>query len=269
MKCINFSILLLILVLCLGIRAQETSNSKFLEWIDFEFADHGTWQAKNGIHGPGPIRPNHWSNDNVTVDDEGGLYLKITNKEGQWYSSEVRTKEFAQYGTYIFDIVIGEPYHLDILDANITIGIFFYEGITERELDIEFAKWGYPSTVRNTECSIHSPYGSYSSLFHTGSDGPELGEFEYRKLRASISWTPDHVLYKVFRATIEEAEKENWELQGGWEYSVTNENYKPEFIPTEEDGLRVHFNFWLMNGLPPINNRDAEIMIINYQYIPQ
>ena len=59
-------------------------------------------------------------------------------------------------------MVLGLPDHLDILDASIIIGLFFYEGVTEREFDIEFAKWGYPNEVRNTECSIHSPFGSYS-----------------------------------------------------------------------------------------------------------
>lgn len=268
MKYISFSIILTILVFCFDIQAQESSIDKPLEWIDFEFKDHGIWQAKEGTHGPGPIHPNQWAKKNVIVDDNGNLCLKITNNEGQWYSSEVRTKEFAKYGTYIFDMVLSSPDHLDILDANITTGVFFYEGITEKEFDIEFAKWGYPNEIRNTECSIHSPYGSYSSLFHTGSAGPEPGAFEYKKLRASISWTPHQIIYKVYRATLDGGEETYWEFQGGWEYDVNNENYQAKFIPTEEDGMRVHFNFWLLNGLAPLNNSEAEIMITDYQFIP-
>ncbi len=251
------------------IHAQETTINNPLEWIDFEFGEHGIWQSKNGTHGPGPKIPNQWDKSNVIVNENGELLLKISNHKGQWYSSEVRTKECAKYGTYILDMVLLDSIHLDVLDANIIIGVFFYEGINEKEFDIEFAKWGYPNEIRNTECSIHSPLGSYSSLFHTGSVNDTNEELIYRKLRAQILWTANQITYKVFRTIVGDAGMGNWELQGEWKFSSNYENYDSNFIPKETDNMHLHFNFWLMNGLKPTNNKESRIMITNYQYLPQ
>lgn len=62
-----------------------------------------TWDVKSGFMGPGP---NKWSDDadQVYVDSEGDLHLKILKKDRVWCCSEVYLTETLGYGTYLFEL---------------------------------------------------------------------------------------------------------------------------------------------------------------------
>ncbi len=100
-----------------------------------------TWDVRPaGTGGPGP---NDWDPDNVWVDAAGYLHLKLTHRNGRWYSSEVYTRDRLGFGRYQFSL-IGR---VDQLDKNIVFGLFNYPtpdvGVdTTREIDIEFSRWG-------------------------------------------------------------------------------------------------------------------------------
>src|SRR5712692_11481355 len=60
------------------------------------------WTVKSGNElKPGP---NNWSDsvDNVWVDDSGQLHLRITHRNGRWYSAEVATLQLLGFGRYAF-----------------------------------------------------------------------------------------------------------------------------------------------------------------------
>ena len=98
------------------------------------------WVARpSGIGGPGP---NHWDQDNAWVDDKGYLHLKLTQRNGVWYSSEVRMEGRLGFGQYQF-WVVGR---VDRLDRNIVLGMFTYPTSDvgpdgAHEIDIEFSRW--------------------------------------------------------------------------------------------------------------------------------
>src|SRR5207248_8554940 len=68
------------------------------------FSGH-TFEVRNGGGGPGP---NAWSNQNVWVDANGWLHLKISQQAGQWSCAEIWSHEALGFGTYQFKIA-GHP----------------------------------------------------------------------------------------------------------------------------------------------------------------
>ena len=97
-----------------------------------------TWQVRSGTGGPGP---NTFTSDNVALDTNGYLHLRIAHIHNQWTTSEVFTDDAFGFGTYEFQI-IGHP---ELMDDNLVLGLFNYptaDPDTTNEIDIEFATWG-------------------------------------------------------------------------------------------------------------------------------
>ena len=111
-----------------------------LRWISFSGYD---WWVKSspGLVGPGP---NYFSDraDDVWVDAQGRLHLKIVYRNGRWYSTEVFGADPLGYGTYTFTLAS----RVDQLDKNIVLGLFTWDDTDpayyHREIDIEFSRWG-------------------------------------------------------------------------------------------------------------------------------
>lgn len=99
------------------------------------------WKVKNSAGmGPGP---NAWDENNVWVDEQGRLHLKISQQNGKWHCAELISKERFGFGRYQWQLV-GRP---DKFDPQIVLGLFPYT-VPEvgpdgtNEIDIEFARWG-------------------------------------------------------------------------------------------------------------------------------
>jgi len=239
--------------------AQKTGYNPDLSWPLIEWAGQ-KWHVKNGYYNPGPKVPNYYSANNVFTHDDG-LHLKITKEKDVWYCAELHTKDVVKYGTYIFDMVLNPPIPVDEIDPNITIGTFLYEEKTEKEIDVEFASWGVIDEEKNTEFSIHSPYGpTKNRLFGTH---PAANRF-----RSLISWSPEQIIFQSFMAA--DTVTDDWLITGLWIYnqsSIKEENFDPTYIPRESDNMKIHINFFIKNATPPINNKEAELIITDFKYI--
>jgi hypothetical protein len=103
-----------------------------------------TWVVRpSGKGGPGP---NYWDQDNVSIDANGYLHLKLTPRDDKWYCSEIYTQKRFGFGRYEFWL-IGR---LDKMDRNVVVGLFNYPTSDvgpdgTHEIDIEFAQWGNSS----------------------------------------------------------------------------------------------------------------------------
>lgn len=255
----KLSLFFIIQFFCFSSFAQTKPYNPDLSWPPMEWAGF-KWEVKNGLYNPGPKIPNMFSSNNVFFDEEG-LHLNITQDSGVWYCSEIQTSEIAQYGTYTFEMILNPPLPVDQMDPNITIGTFLYEEKTEKEFDVEFASWGSIDEEQNTECSIHSPYGSTKS--HLFGTHPATNRF-----KSMISWKPDEIVFKAFTAK-EDSSDTKWDQTGEWEYSqktMGEEVFNPDYIPTVKDSMKVHINFFIMNAIPPINGKEAELIIRDFKY---
>lgn len=201
--------------------------------------------------GPGP---NHWDEDNVSVDSSGYLHLKLTERNGEWYCSEVSTPEALGYGRYQFTIVG----RVDQFDPNLVLGLFNYpeEDVGPdgtNEIDIEFARWGEPDNpilnytifparegVRPTSVSFPLALRGAGQSTHT------------------FDWSATSILFQSFNGR----KATGTPLAS---YFFAPKNYQSR-IP--QSLLPVHLNLWLFQGKPPLNGQEVEIIVRSFRFTP-
>src|SRR5258708_6940788 len=94
-----------------------------------------SWEVKSssGRVGPGS---NYFSGENVLVDEQGRLHLRIAMRDGHWACAEVIGGDSLGYGTYKFDVA-----DTSSLDANAVLGLFTWDSAARqhhyREIDVE------------------------------------------------------------------------------------------------------------------------------------
>ena len=201
--------------------------------------------------------PNFWSSNNVWVDDNGSLHLRISHMNGRWYSAEVYTEEDLGYGVYTW-YIIGR---IDQLDKNVVLGLFAMND-DRHEVDIEFSKWG-KGEKKN---------GWYTLWYGRGPDqNPERIDqksFDMRlKGTCSTHWfiaTDKYVYFKSVHGHY---------LPGEETHVISEEEFKINEnelrkLPRLEHA-RAHINLWLVNGTAPSDNSEVEVIISRFEHYPQ
>ena len=197
------------------------------------------WEVKSGSgRGPGP---NLWSDgeENVWVDAEGSLHLRITYRSGEWRCAEVHTRQTTGYGLHRF-YVEGRP---DLLDKNVVFSPFIYMSDTE-EMDIEFSRWGEENPGFNAQMAVQPARPENLKRFSLRLPGGVSTQ--------EIDWRPESIRFRIFADAGEDpsgrrAAAEEWTYWGG-------DN-------PAENSARVHINLWLYKGAPPSDGRESEIVV--------
>ena len=115
-------------------------------WISFSGYD---WWAKDspGLIGPGPNCFSD-SNNNVWLDDQGRLHLRITNRSNQCQCAEVVTKPTFGYGSYRFELDSA----VSGLNPSVVLGLFTWSddpAYTHRVIDVDCDRWANSNDVNN------------------------------------------------------------------------------------------------------------------------
>jgi len=219
-----------------------------------------TWNIKSGYSGP---RFNFWSNssDNVWVDNEGSLHLKIRKFNSIWYCSEIWTDEFIGYGEYIFQL----KSRIDQLDPNVVFGLFTYKDLgvhstpQEYEIDIEFSSWQNHQVWANNALyafqyrkggkidneSLISPYNYNFSL----NDSNTTHKF---------IWETNTIKFQSFYGHYDEPPNSS--------YLINPEKiYTDSRVPPDSDE-KLHINLWLNSQDGPSDGNEAEVIIKSFKY---
>jgi hypothetical protein len=113
-------------------KAIVTRPSPSVRFIHFSSYD---WWVKtgSGLLGPGP---NYFSDgtNNVWLDTNGFLHLRITQASNQWQCAEIISARTFGYGSYRFEL----DSIVDNLDPNIVLGLFTWSddpAYADREID--------------------------------------------------------------------------------------------------------------------------------------
>jgi hypothetical protein len=209
-----------------------------------------TWRVKNPAtrFGPGP---NHFSNDarNVWVDGNGALHLAITNRDGKWQCAEIWAEEPLGYGRYVFRVAADASRW----DPHIVLGLFTWddsadtEVVANREIDIEYARWG----------DMAWPWGSYTIQPARAGNGYTFdpGSAGAGGTTSAIEWRSRKIRFSTHAGTATGslgAELAQWEYTG------------PD-IPKPGDE-RARLNLWLMSGLAPKNGAGLEVVIPGFEF---
>jgi hypothetical protein len=223
--------------------AVRTGGSSTIYWSGY------TWNVKHGTSlYPGP---NRWSNNNVWVDANGYLHMKITYVNGYWYAAEIGTTQNLGFGTYQFWV----EGRIDLLDPNVVLGLFGYAGPDgQNELDIEFSRWGAPNGY-NASYTVYPSVAGYTTPPHSFNLSLE-GTFTTQRYR----WESGRVHFQ----TLGGHRDDNVNQIHDWDFApTTNATQK---IP--QSAMPARINLWLMNGTPPMNGQEVEIVIRRFTYTP-
>ncbi|HCR89589.1 MAG TPA: hypothetical protein DIW50_03820 [Prolixibacteraceae bacterium] len=192
-------------------------------------------------HGPGP---NYFSDseENVWVDQDGQLHLKITYRNGHWYCSKVIMKKSYGYNKYVFYVAS----RVDQLDKNVVGGLFTYMNDQE-EIDIEFSKWsidGNKDSQFAIQPTSHSGNKIRYNLNLEGNNSTHF--FNWHKNKIEFASFQGHTLNPPADKIIEQ-----------WTYTGAD-------IPPDSDE-RVKINLWLFRGTAPSDNKEVEMIIKGFE----
>jgi hypothetical protein len=214
------------------------------------FANHN-WSVKAGFNGPGP---NNFSDDagNVWVDGDGFLHLKIISQGGQWYCSEIVSDESFGYGTYVFTV----DSRVDTLDRNITFGLFTWDTYAPqynyREIDFEFGRWGDPA--KDIAQYVIQPWNGVGNMHRFDIDYDGTADTTTHVM----TWRADGIYFKSY--------------YGDFSLAPPPENIIRDWFYTGPDnppagGENVRMNLWLINGFPPSDGLESEVIVKDFQFL--
>lgn len=214
-----------------------------------EFAGY-TWNVKtsDSLVGPGP---NYFSDEaqDVWVDAQGRLHLKIVKRDGRWYSTEVYTDEALGLGQYTFQLAS----RVDQLDPNIVLGLFTWDDdapeYNYREIDIEFGRWG--QVANDNSQFVVQPWQQAGNMYRFDvdlSDDNSTHGFEWGAASVYFQSLPGHQA-----------------LPGPAQDEFASWTYTGADVPPA-GGERVHINLWLLDGAAPTDSNEAEVIISDFAF---
>ena len=198
-----------------------------------------TWQVKSssGLVGPGPNAFSD-STSNVWVDGRGRLHLKLTYSKGRWRCAEVINTQSLGRGRYTFEL--DSPVHA--LDPNVVLGLFTWSdepAYANRELDIEFSRWGNAADPTNGQFVVQ-PYAGAGHL-------RRIIQPAAASSTHSIDWQAGSVAFASSSAT-----------PSSWSYAGR------DVPPPGSEHARM--NLWLYRGAPPTDGRAVEVVVKRFSF---
>ena len=216
------------------------------------------WTARQSSKQEGP-GPNNWSPDNVKIDEDGHLHLKIRQLNGRWTCAEVYTPEKFGFGRYVWSIE-GE---VDKFDPKIVLGLFTYPTPAEgpdrtNEIDIEWSKWG--------QIDKNATNLAYT-IYPRAKGGPIVSKNQKQDLNGTyttgaFTWSPDGIKLESYHGHTTNDENKFFE----WE---TPDDFAGA-CPVAP--VPVHMNLWIhqeqIPGPAPTNNQEVEVIVHNFTFTP-
>jgi hypothetical protein len=209
------------------------------------------WKVKTSENPVGP-GPNLFSDstENVWIDNQDQLHLKITNRNGKWYCAEVISQKSFGYGEYIFYTAS----RVDKLNENVVLGLFTWSDDTEynhREIDIEFSRWGQPAN--DNAQFVVQPYNRTENMYRFNAQLSEDNSTH------SFDWRSDIISFQSIHG--------HYATPPDSSYIIESWNYTGEDIPTPgNENARI--NLWLFNSIPPSDSKEVEVIIKKFEFIP-
>jgi hypothetical protein len=207
------------------------------------------WEVKAGRAPMGP-GPNYFSDDpeNVFVDQQGRLHLKIVQRDGVWYCAEVINKESLGHGRYIFHLAS----RVDNLDPNAVLGLFTWDDTSadyaHREIDIELSRWG--DADNDNAQFVIQPWTVPGNMHRFNLDQPS------ENTTHAFAWQPGRVYFQS--------------IDGDREFPATSgvvESWTYQWMgvpPAGNENTRI--NLWLVDGNAPA--QEVEVIVDRFEFLP-
>jgi hypothetical protein len=205
--------------------------------------------------GPGP---NLFSKENVWVDKNGYLHLKIykDNQTGKIYCAEIYSLDTFLYGTFEIELA---KIDYNRFPLNAVLGIFTYRGKGE-EIDLEFTYMFWTNNFANYSVQPLPPVYKFT---------PDLS----KNTTHSITWHKERV---EFKSTCNSKTYQRKFYNSQLPAKANGVKFRHKVISSKP--ARFHMNLWFHHKSPPPmqyiskkykNNRDLEefeIVVKNFKY---
>jgi hypothetical protein len=210
-----------------------------------------TWQLTSG----GMAGVCQGDPQNVTIDGNGYLHLRIANNGSTWTASELFTTDRLGFGTYQWQV--DGP--IDTYDKNVVLGLFPYgpaAGIGAdgtNEIDIEYSRWGQANGANGDWTDYPASgttRGELSYTFSLGGGTLSTSRFVWSSTSIASSVLGD--LQPVGSVT---------GLIKSWTYAPSNPTTN---IP--QQALPLGMNLWCFDA-PPSDGKPVEIVIRDFTYV--
>jgi hypothetical protein len=259
----------------LAFTLTATTQAESFEWSGYR------WQVRTSNNRPQGPGPNLFSDskENVFVDDDGNLHLRITkNDQGKWVCAEASIVESLGYGTYEWEL----SSRYDTLASNAVVGLFTYsspeniarqtKGVignkvadTPHEIDIEFTgAWGDANVFYTShDPDIKPPsQGFYQAL---------TGDYTTHR----FTWKPDSIHWESFNGHVAGQKSPSNAIteqrEGDQKNKPATFTYQGPVVPKDLDE-KVIVNFWLFDDKSevksPTDGKPQEIIIHSFQFTP-
>jgi hypothetical protein len=222
-----------------------------------------TWLVKHATNRDEPKGPgeNIWSSQNVWVDDQDKLHLKITRQsDGRYLCAELRSENDYQYGTYTWKV----DSDLSGLQKDVIFGLFQYGGTDYiNEIDFEFTRWNNASanwcnyTVYRNQVTTSNPEVNY---VHVDYSEPLDGTYTTHVYTREA----DRITFKSYHGHGTATRFAN--LPGGAAGWVFDE---PGNVPTK--AMPVYIQLWTKYknvGNYELNSPSVEVVVNDFAFTP-
>jgi len=207
------------------------------------------WLVTNSNQ-PAAPGPNFWSSDNVWVDNDGKLHLKLSKNTitGLWSAAEVISQQSFGLGTYEFFVEA----QVDKMDKNVVFGLFQYSGVDMHdEIDIEWSRWG-DENHSNLQYSVWPRAGVKSAGWSSSKTIDLEGTYTTQRIIRSASSVQFQGLHG-FRT----------DDQYTFHQAMCSRKRIISIQP-----MPFFINLWLFKGKPPSDGKEVEIIIHKFSFTP-
>ncbi|NKB23114.1 MAG: hypothetical protein GKR87_01715 [Kiritimatiellae bacterium] len=202
---------------------------------------------ENTLVGPGP---NYFSDstNNVWVDANGYLHLKIDQRGGTNYTAEIFSQQSLGHGRYSF-FVDGR---IDNYGTNVVAGLFTYDSTfpdgSTNEIDIEFTKAFVKGN--NAIFSSHpvSPGDAHSLAYIVPTNTLTMHSF---------TWFTNQIDFKS---------QNTHDLLPAQSDIFSQFIYTGPNIPVSQGTEKVRLNLWLLEGAAPVDTQNLELVVRDFQF---
>lgn len=270
-----FSTLILAMLISSCEEPEQPDNIRFGNTVRFSGYD---WEVKvsEELQGPGP---NYFSEhpDDIYIDDDGFLHMKIVERDGRWYSTELVGKENMGYGTYRFTIQ-GDFINIP---ENIVVGLFTWDNNTfqqqaNSEVDVELAKWGDATKTNTLQYAVQPvAFGTY---YPERVNSPDSTEWALDGVSTHVfTWTDSLISWWSYAGP----DIDDDMLISEWTFDDTNparvkeeggQSSLPVVIPAPGETTNARINFWILPlaGQPagPVGGEEQEYIVREFGYTP-
>lgn len=233
------------------------------------------WDVKYNEYQVGP-GPNFFSRfyEDVFVDDNGYLHMRIAEHNGKWYSSEIVGRDTLGYGKYTWVMQAD----LENIPENITVGLFTWDNesfytAANSEVDIEFSKWGDPELATTLHYSVQPvAFGpTYPERTHNAitEPGDLIGVTTH-----VFTWTDTLIEWRSYKGDSTDPLNETayWSFDLDNPARVKNEGGNssvPIVIPAPGPNTNARINFWLLPWIDtkPTDGLEQEIVVRRFEYV--